>query len=193
MADALAPKVGGDRKGAVVCLLLFCHAITMATDWPQYRGPTTDGISPDLISANWPLNGPSVVWTNMTLTNGFSSFAVSQGRAFVLISRSDGSGNLLEYCVAVNAANGTSIWATPIGAELWDPNFTGDGGAGTAPYYKGDGPRTTPSVNGGRVVALSEQLNLVCMNATNGSVLWSNNLFSAFGASSIAWDNAASP
>jgi len=40
---------------------------------------------------------------------------------------------------------------------------------------------------------MSEQLNLVCMNAANGSVLWSNNLFSAFGASSIAWDNAASP
>src|SRR5262249_47797521 len=58
---------------------------------------------------------------------------------------------------------------------------------------KGDGPRTTPSANGGRVVTLSEQLNLVCLNATNGSVLWSNDLFSAFGASSIAWDNAASP
>src|SRR3989442_3653492 len=31
------------------------------------------------------------------------------------------------------------------------------------------------------------------MNATNGSVLWSNELVSAYGASTIAWDNAASP
>ena len=61
-------------------------ALCFADDWPQYRGPTTDGISPDPISINWPSKGPIVVWTNMSLTNGFSTFAVSQGRAFVLIS-----------------------------------------------------------------------------------------------------------
>jgi outer membrane protein assembly factor BamB len=129
----------------------------------------------------------------MTLTNGFSTFVVSQGRAFSVISRKNTSGALLEYCVGVDGATGANLWATPIGVELWDPEFTGDGGAGIAPYWKGDGPRATPSVSGGRVVAASEQLDLVCMNATNGSVLWSNNLFAAFGASSIPWDNASSP
>jgi len=193
MAGAFASRAEDGRKAAAVFLTVTCQAIALATDWPQYRGPTLDGITPDPISVNWPSNGPSVVWTNMTLTNGFSTFAVSQGRAFVLISRKDAGGNLLEYCVGLDAATGASLWATPIGAELWDPAFTGDGGAGTAPYYKGDGPRTTPSVSGSRVVSMSEQLNLVCMNAVNGSVVWSNNLFSAFGASSIAWDNAASP
>jgi outer membrane protein assembly factor BamB len=33
----------------------------------------------------------------------------------------------------------------------------------------------------------------VCLNAANGSVLWSNDLVSAYGASWIGWDNAASP
>src|SRR5882724_6100218 len=134
MADAFASKASDGCRGAVVCLLFTFRAIALATDWPQYRGPNSDGISPDLISVDWQSNGPTVVWTNMTLTNGFSSFAVSQGRAFVLISRSDGSSNLLEYCVGVDVATGASIWATPIGAELWDPNFEGDGGAGIAPY-----------------------------------------------------------
>src|SRR5436309_9591125 len=162
MADPFASEVRHARKKAFLGLLLFCHALALATDWPQYRGPTTDGISPDPISVNWSSNAPTVVWTNMSLTNGFSTFAVSQGRAFVLISKRDGGGNLLEYCVAVDAATGANIWATPIGAELWDPVYEGDGGAGMPPYYKGDGPRTTPSVTGERVVALSEQLNLVC-------------------------------
>src|SRR5207245_2955823 len=85
----------------------------------------------------------------------------------------DGSGQLLDYCVAVDAATGANIWATPIGNEPWDPNYTGDGGAGIAPYYKGDGPRTTPAVKDGRVVALAGQFygefHLVCMNATNGT------------------------
>jgi outer membrane protein assembly factor BamB len=190
MAGAISWRGSDGRKATVVCLIL-CHLIAAATDWPQYRGPTHDGITPDPI--NWPSNGPMVVWTNMTLTNGFSTFVVSQGRVFTVISRKNASGTLLEYCVGVDAATGVNLWATPIGVELWDPGFTGDGGAGIAPYWKGDGPRTTPSVSGGRVVAASEQLDLVCMNATDGSVLWSNNLFAAFGASSIPWDNASSP
>jgi outer membrane protein assembly factor BamB len=145
-----------------------------------------------------------VVWTNMSLTNGFSTFAVSQGRAFVLISKDDGSGtNLLDYCIAVDSATGANLWATPLGQQPWDPSSTGDGGAGTSPYDEGDGPRTTPSVKDGRVVALTgytyhttipqPYMALVCMNATNGSVLWSNELVSAYGASTISWDNAASP
>ncbi len=177
--------------------LILLGSEAVAADWPQYRGPLTDGSSPDLISTNWPVNGPTVVWTNISLTNGFSTFAVSQGRAFVLISRRDASANLLDYCVAVDAATGAEIWATPIGAEFWDPGDTGDGGAGSAPYWKGDGPRTTPSVKDGRVVALVGRYfgesHLVCMNATNGSILWSNELVSAYGASTIGWDNAASP
>src|SRR5664279_3228833 len=57
----------------------------------------------------------------------------------------------------------------------------------------GDGPRTTPSVNDGRVIAFSGLMHLVCMNVTNGSILWSNDLPSAYGASTIPYENAASP
>jgi len=180
-------------------MLLFGPAVALATDWPQYRGLMTDGTSPDLIATTWTTSSPGfVVWTNRSLTNGFSVLAVSQGRAFTMISRNDGQGNLLEYCVAVDAATGTNIWATPIDtAQQWDPSYNGNGGDGTSPYNLGDGPRTTPSVSGGRVIAFSGVfsglMNLVCLNFTNGSVLWSNELVSACGASTIEWDNAASP
>ena len=157
MAEAFAFKVRGARIGATLGLLLLGQAVALATDWPQYRGPATDGSSPDLIATAWATNSPGfVVWTNMSLTNGFSSFAVSQGRAFTLISKRDGSASLLEYCVAVDAATGANLWATPIDNAPWDPSYNnGAGGAGTAPYNTGDGPRTTPSANAGRVFALS--------------------------------------
>jgi len=199
MSDVFASETGRARSGAVAWLVLICHAVGLATDWPQYRGPTTDGVSPDPISIHWPAGGPTVVWTNRSLTNGFGCFAVSQGRAFVLISKRDPSNNLKEYCVGVDAATGTNIWATPVGDEPWSPTSTGDGGAGRSPYNTGHGPRTTPSVKDGRVIVLSSgrysppQLHLVCLNATNGSVVWSNDLVAAYGASTIAWDNAASP
>ena len=175
-------------------MLLLGQALGLATDWPQYRGPTTDGISPDPISTTWAINSPGfVVWTNASLTNGFSSFAVSQGRAFTLMSKTNGTGSLLEYCAGVDAATGTNLWATPIDTETCDPNSYSYGGAGTPPYGKGDGPRTTPSVKDGRVIALSGRLHLVCLNAANGSVIWSNDLVSACGASYSFYQNGASP
>jgi len=179
----------GKLATGLLGLSLFTSA---ASDWPQYRGPTHDGVSTDRILSQWDTNRPGfVVWRNRSLTNGFSSFAVSQGRAFTLISRD--LGELKEVCVAVDAATGTNLWATVIDSAPWDPSYTGDGGSGIAPYYKGDGPRSTPAVKDGRVVALSGFLHLVCLNATNGSVIWSNNLIASYGASEIAWQNAASP
>src|SRR5204863_9475145 len=55
------------------------------------------------------------------------------------------------------------------------------------------GPRTSPSVANGRVITLSGLLKLVCLNATNGSVIWSNDLVASYGASTIIYENAASP
>src|SRR6185436_15912558 len=71
-------------------LLLLWAWSARGTDWPQFRGPTTDGVSTEPISVNWSAGGLTAVWTNRTLTNGFSSVAVSQGRAFVMMSRDDG-------------------------------------------------------------------------------------------------------
>ena len=174
-------------------LFLILTASGFGMDWPQYRGPNHDGISTDRILKQWPTNGPTVLWRNTSLTNGFSSFAVSQGRAFTLISRD--IGGLKEVCVALEATTGTNIWATPIDDAPWDFDSTyfNSGGTGIAPCHKGDGPRSTPSVKDDRVFALSGQMHLVCMNATNGSVIWSNDLVSLYGASEIPWQNAASP
>jgi outer membrane protein assembly factor BamB len=194
MAQSAASIASPARAGAVLALLLLGLGAVSATDWPQYRGPATDGSSPDTIATTWATNSPTfVVWKNTSLTNGFSSFAVSQGRAFAMISRVDGSGNLRESCAAVDAATGANLWATPIDSAVWDPTVDYNGGAGSPPYNTGDGPRTTPSVNDGRVFALSGLLHLVCLNATNGSVIWSNNLPTDFGASGITYENAASP
>jgi len=192
MTCALNPNAGNGRREAAVALLMICHAVAVATDWPQYRGLTTDGTSPDPISSNWGPTGPPVAWRNQSVSNGFSCVVISQGRAFALMSKDDGNG-YFEYCVALDAATGTNIWATPIAPAPWDPGVNYNGGDGAAPYYKGDGPRTTPSVKDGRVFALSGGMRLVCLNATNGSIIWNNDLQADYGASSLPWDNCASP
>ena len=191
MTGAFVIKSGGIHC-ATVGLLLLGQILAQATDWPQYRGPVTDGSTPDPIATTWATNSPGfVVWTNGSLTNGFSTFAVSQGRAFTMMSRKVVTTN--EYCACVDAATGATLWATPIDSETWDPNSVAYGGEGWPPYNKGDGPRTTPAVKDGKVFALSARMHLVCLNATNGSVIWSNDLVSAYGATFYVYEDGASP
>ena len=181
---------------AILNLLWLGPTIALATDWPQYRGPASDGSTPDAIAARWATNSPGfIVWTNGSLTNGFSTFAVSQGRAFTLMSKQVAA-TTNEYCVGIDAATGALLWSTPIDTEKWDWNSASYGGNGASPgsaYGRGDGPRTTPAVKDGKVVALSAQMHLVCLNATNGNVIWSNDLVSAYGASYTFYQNGASP
>jgi outer membrane protein assembly factor BamB len=183
----------GAATKAVSCLLLAASTLAAAaTDWPQYRGPTHDGISTDRIQKQWATGSPGfLLWRNNSLTNGFSSFAVSQGRAFTLMSRN--LGGMKEVCVALDAATGTQLWATPIDNATYDVG--GDEGLSGSYYTGGDGPRSTPAVQAGRVFALSAHLHLLCLNATNGSVMWSNNLVTQLGASEPdpGWQNGASP
>ena len=176
---------------ALTFLTLF-RFVGLAADWTQYRGPNTDGVSPDAILTTWPAGGPTELWRNRSVSNGFSCIVVSQGTAFALMSMDNGSG-YSEYCMAVDALTGQNLWATPIDQAPWDPTVNYNGGDGSAPYNTGDGPRTTPSVAGDRVIALSGSMHLLCMDAGSGGVLWNHDLVNDYGASTIGWDNAASP
>lgn len=116
------------------------------------------------------------------MPNGLSSFSVADGRLFTMGARRI-SNEDRELVIALNAESGAEIWATVIDVADY-PN----GGVGTD-----DGTRSTPTVDGGRVYGFGAYMNLVCLNATNGSTMWSNNLVAEFGARIIPWENAASP
>ena len=47
-----------------VAVVLLMSGISMAADWPQWRGPSRDGIAPGegKIAATWPATGPVKVW-----------------------------------------------------------------------------------------------------------------------------------
>lgn len=157
-----------------------------AGDWPQYRGANHDGKSPETV-APWKGNGPRVLWKAETPT-GFSSFTVSQGRAFTLARRSvDGVDR--EVCVALDANTGQGLWATPVGVAKYD----GGGDSGTSNNKGGDGPRSTPSVDGDAVYVLSAQLYLACLDAATGRERWAKDLLREHAGRNISWQNAASP
>lgn len=171
------------HPGCAVGLVIFCLAFTCgAADWPQFRGPNHDGVSTDRLNKQWTGTVTNPVW-RVFLGNGLTSFAVSGGRALTQVHRVV-NGADREVCVALNTTNGMEVWATPV-----DDIVAYDGGVGSTD----DGPRTTPTVDGGSVYVLTSYLKLLRLNATNGSVLWSNDLRLTYGGDVIGWQNAASP
>ncbi len=167
-------------RQTVLLLCLGSLLSAVAAEWPQYRGPNGDGVAQEPILTTWPASGLPELWRK-PVTNGFSSFAIAVGRAYTLETRAVGEESL-ETCVAWDAVSGSELWTTNLGAAVYDY------GSG-----EGDGPRSTPSVEGGRVFVLSANLKLTCLSVTNGHVLWSRDFLQEFGAENIPWQNAASP
>src|SRR5258706_2707077 len=96
-----------------LAILLIADAVTgQAADWTQFRGPNHDSTSPEKILKQWPAEGPRQLWKT-PLTDGFSSFTVSDGPAYSLVQRSIDSANQ-ELCVALNADTGKELSAMPL-------------------------------------------------------------------------------
>ncbi|MBI5819989.1 MAG: PQQ-binding-like beta-propeller repeat protein [Verrucomicrobia bacterium] len=166
---------------AAVCSLLVGAAFASAGDWPQYRGANHDGICTEQILATW--TTPREVWKTPT-PGGFSCFAVGGGRVCTLVL---GGGE--EVCVAFDAATGKQLWAQPLGSAKYD----GGGDNGTKENRGGDGPRSTPTIDGDRVYVLTAQLSLFCLDAGSGKEIWKKDLCRELGGKMIRWQSAASP
>lgn len=170
------------------CLLapVLLPAHTAAAGWPQYRGPHLDGSTAESVGP-WDGQGPRLVWKHPT-PDGFSSFSVSEGRAFTLIQGKVEGANR-EICVAFDADSGRRLWERPVGVAKYD----GGGDSGTSSNSGGDGPRSTPAVDGDSVYVLSAQLYLACLDAATGEQRWSKDILREFKGRNITWQSAASP
>lgn len=157
-------------------------------DWPAYRGRHADGISTEkLVTATFPASGPRAVW-KVPASAGFSSLTVAGGRAYTLVAR-DLEGAKRETVVALDATTGKELWAHPLGVAKYD----GGGDSGTKENGGGDGPRSTPTIDGDRVYALDSRLLLVCLEAATGREVWRRDILAEHAGRLIAWQNSASP
>jgi outer membrane protein assembly factor BamB len=176
------------RHGLFLALLAGSVGFSsMAAEWSQYRGPSQNGSSPEKILLNWPDGHLREIW-KAPLKDGFSAITVGGGKAFTLVTR-EVEGAPQEVCVALDAGSGKEVWATPLGVAKYD-----DGGnRGTKENGGGDGPRSTPSYDDGKVYTYSSRMVLKCMDAGTGAQVWSSDIIADHAGHNIHWESAASP
>jgi outer membrane protein assembly factor BamB len=144
-------------------------------DWPQWRGPNRDGKSAErgLLKA-WPPGGPPRVWQAKGAGEGYSSFAVANGKVYTLGARGG-----TEYVMAFDESTGKKLWEVAHGSR-----FSND---------RGDGPRATPTVEGALLYAYGASGDLASLDAASGKVHWKINVLQQFGGSNITWGLSESP
>lgn len=144
-------------------------------DWPQWRGPDRNGLSQESgLLKQWPASGPPRVWSISNLGAGYGSISIKGDRIFV-----QGSDGRQSIVFSLNRADGKGVWSKALG-----PAVSND---------RGPGPRGTPTVDDDRLYVLTENGDLACLKAADGTSLWQRNILRDFGARNIEWLISESP
>ncbi len=131
-------------------------ANAVSSDWPRFLGPAHNATSPETeLLKDWTDGGPHRVW-EIAKGNGHSCPAIA-GDRLVLFHRTEGDQERVE---CLHAVTGKEIWAFEYSAPYAD-RFGG-----------GDGPRTSPVINGDHVFAFGIGGLLHCFDLLTGAVLW---------------------
>jgi outer membrane protein assembly factor BamB len=144
-------------------------------EWPQWRGPARNAISPDSgLLRKWGEHGPALSWRVSGVGAGFSSLAIAGGKIFTMGDR----GNE-QFVTALNQADGKLLWTTKIG-PAWHDEF--------------GGPRGTPTVDGELLYVVGTEGDLVCLETATGKERWRKSLPGEFGGRMMSiWKFAESP
>jgi outer membrane protein assembly factor BamB len=149
-------------------------------NWPGWRGAFRDGITRAAgLLTQWPRGGPKRLWSAES-GEGFSSFAVAQGRAVSMLTVGEPGG-------VSPGSEAVVCWDVATGKERWRHTYP----SGAAFDY--GGPRATPTIDEGRVYTASPAGRLLCLELARGKVVWEVDLRSEVGAVAPKWGFAFSP
>ena len=147
------------RSTLVILSLLWTTQALQAADWPQFRGPDRTGVSKETgLLKSWPKEGPKLLWTYKDAGLGFSCPIIVGDMMYTM-----GGFDTDEYVLAIDLKTRKEQWRTKVGRLFSYRNW-------------GDGPRSTPTIDGGKIFALGSYGDLVCLDLKNmGKEVWRKN------------------
>ncbi|MDO5580437.1 MAG: PQQ-like beta-propeller repeat protein [Planctomycetia bacterium] len=132
-------------------------------DWPNWKGPNRDNISPETgLLEEWPDEGPKVLQISSGLGEGYSNLCIYGNRIFTLGDFAD-----ITCLVALDRESGKVLGKAQIAP----------GGAIGGHI----GPKSTPSTDGENVYGLTQRGILFCADFEFGKIKWTKDLVNDFG------------
>lgn len=160
--------VAARRAALVGFCCLAVAGIAAADNWPQWRGPTNDGICTENgLPSQWS-ESKNVVWT-LKMPGKAGSTPVIWGDRIFLTS-ADGS-DIVLMCVSTE---GKELWRRKLGAG--DKSFRGEGNNASA----------SPATDGKHVWAFAGTGDLACFDF-DGKEVWTFNVQTRYGRFRTNW------
>jgi outer membrane protein assembly factor BamB len=151
------------------------RVLQSTNDYAQFLGPDRTGILAwPLLDRDWSAHPPEVVW-RQPVGAAWSGFAVAGEYAVTQEQRGEE-----EMVVCHDLGTGAVLWAHG------DPERY-------ATTIAGEGPRATPTIDGGRVFSMGATGRLNCLDLATGSVIWSRDAVTENGARVPDWGITSSP
>lgn len=164
------------RLFTVSAIAVLVLTSPMAADWPQFLGPTRNGVySGPAIADAWPPSGPRQVWKK-DVGPGFSGPVVADGK--VILFHRVGAQEVIE---ALQPATGATIWQFGYPTTYRD-DFGFD-----------EGPRAVPVVASGVVYTFGAEGQLHAVDVATGKKLWSEDTAARFGVAKNFFGAGGSP
>lgn len=155
----------------LILSLATFNAFAAPSGWPQFRGPSRDGVSTESrLLKQWPQDGPALAWQIKGLGKGMSSVAISDGKIFTMGARKGG-----QFVIAFDLASRKELWAARVSEN-------------------GDEPNGTPCIDAGLVFAISKDGKLLCCRVQDGQEVWRKDFEKDFGGQMMSgWGYSESP
>lgn len=144
-------------------------APAVADDWPQWMGPTRDGIYRETgVIDRIPDQGLPIKW-RVPIAGGYAGPAVANGRVYVmdLVIKSGDVVNQPGVKAEVEGNERVLCLDAKTGKTIWTHEYPCSYNIG----YPG-GPRCTAAIADGKIVTLGAQGDLRVLSAKDGSLIW---------------------
>ena len=166
---------------AAICLsLLLAPAVAVSANWPEWRGPSRDGVSHETnLPSRWSPAGENLAWT---LPFGGRSAPVVFGNRLYLLTNTTGSpATTQERLVAVDVNSGKVVWERKFSIYLSD-----------VPQHRVAWASPAVDPETGNIYAFTVGAQLFCISP-DGKVVWERSMPEEHGAVTTHGGRTTSP